>query len=425
MTSRWDPLVEGERAAQARAAIGGVIAALRIPPAAAPAENEDPDQRSIDEISLGRGRAGYALLYDYVTRAGLATDQRDVAMKFLDEAAEGVAELAVSPSLYMGFPGVAWTMQLLHGDAADVDPSSEIDEVLTAYVSRSPWIGDYDLISGLTGVGVYALERLPRRGAAECLGGVVARLAELAERRRTGITWFTRPQLLPPQSRRQHARGFYNVGVAHGVPGVVGFLGACCAADAASDEAFPLLEGAVEWMLSTRLPDGAPSRFPAVVSPNDKPEPARSAWCYGDPGIACALLVAAQATGRADWEREAVETGFAAARRPPETARVEDASLCHGSAGLMHLFNRLYRGTGVDEFRDAALFWFDRTLSFGNSESGVGGFATWSPEDGAMRPYPGFLQGAAGVALALASSLSADEPEWDRVLLASARGRSA
>ncbi len=422
MSSRWDPLLEGERAEWATAAIHDVVTALRDPPAASPPAEADPEARAIDEVSLGRGRAGYALLYDYLGRTGLQADGREVAWSFLDEAADRVPDLALSPSLYMGFPGLAWAMQLIHGADAIPDPNAEVDDVLKAYVARTPWPGDYDLISGLAGIGLYALERLPARAAAECAAEVVARLAELADHRRSGVTWFTRPQLLPPHHRRQYTRGFYNVGVAHGVPGVVGFLGACYAAGVATEATTALLEGAVEWTLSTRLPDGAPSRFPAVVAPGARPEAARSAWCYGDPGIACVLLTAARATGRSEWESEAIETGLAAARRPPEGARVEDASLCHGAAGLGHLFNRLYQGTGIAELRDAAVFWFDQTRTWRGTDDGVGGFGTWAPEEKAMRPYPGFLQGAAGVALALASAVSAQEPEWDRVLLLSARG---
>jgi hypothetical protein len=36
-------------------------------------------------------------------------------------------------------------------------------------------------------------------------------------------------------------------------------------------------------------------------------------------------------------------------------------------------------------------------------------------------PDPGFLTGAAGIALALLAATTAVEPEWDRILLASAR----
>ena len=44
----------------------------------------------------------------------------------------------------------------------------------------------------------------------------------------------------------------------------------------------------------------------------------------------------------------AVQSARAAARRTLETAGVQDHGLCHGSAGLGHLFNRIYQASGDD-----------------------------------------------------------------------------
>lgn len=420
MKTVWHPLLDGERAADARGAVTAVAAALRDPPPAT--MPGDRDHSEVDEVSLGRGRAGYAVLYDYLARAGLDPGGSETTDSFLSDAVDSVAGLDLSTSLYMGFTGVAWAIEVTkRGGDPDTDPNEQIDDVLSEFVARGPWRGDYDLISGLVGIGVYAVERLPRPAATVCLEHVVGRLSELADHRRDGITWLTRPELLPPKARREYARGYYNLGVAHGMPGVLALLGACCASDVAAGDAALLIEGAVSWMLSKQLPPESPSRFPPLVSVGVDSEPARAAWCYGDPGLACALLVAARGVGREDWEREAVDIALAAARRPPETARVQDAGLCHGSAGLAHLFNRLYQATGVDELKRAALHWVDHTLESRHAEGGVEGFETWDAEHGENVAHPGFLQGAAGVALALASATSDVEPEWDRVLLASAR----
>jgi hypothetical protein len=52
----------------------------------------------------------------------------------------------------------------------------------------------------------------------------------------------------------------------------------------------------------------------------------------------------------------------------------------------------------------------------------VAGFLAWAKTDaspGSWQAAPGFLTGAAGVALALLAATSAVEPAWDRALLAS------
>ena len=53
---------------------------------------------------------------------------------------------------------------------------------------------------------------------------------------------------------------------------------------------------------------------------------------------------------------------------------------------------------------------------------GIAGFRAWevNPSGGASwRTDPGFLEGAAGIGLALLGALSTVEPAWDRMLLVS------
>ena len=427
MEPRWRPLLDGDGAYEIRAAIADVASALKTPP---PAGGLDPEGagsqeqalvEEVSEISLERGRAGYALLFDYLAQMGLEPDAGATADAFLDEALDKIPELDLPPSLYMGFLGVAWALQVVQDRAAsdEVDPNEEIDDVLSAFLARSPWPGDFDLMSGLVGVGVYALERLPRPAATLCLEQVVERLGELAEHRRDGITWLSRPEILPARVRRDFPLGYYNLGVAHGTPGIISLLGSCMAAGVATDQAAELLEGAVQWLLSTQSPGEPPGSFPALIAPDTGPAPARVAWCYGNPGIACALLVAARGAGRGDWERHALEAGLAALGDPQQTPGIRDAGLCHGSAGVAHLFNRLYQATHVDDFRTAALQWLEHTLRLRRDGHGVAGFEIWKNQR--MIAHPGFLQGAAGIALALAAAVGSIEPEWDRALLVSAK----
>ncbi len=129
--------------------------------------------------------------------------------------------------------------------------------------------------------------------------------------------------------------------------------------------------------------------------------------------------------GEPAWEREALDIGLHSAARPESTALIRDAGLCHGAAGLGHLFNRLYQSTGEERFAGAARFWFERTLRFQQRGEGVAGFQAWevNPETKVpgWRPEAGFLEGATGIGLALLGAISGVEPAWDRVLLLSVR----
>jgi hypothetical protein len=214
--------------------------------------------------------------------------------------------------------------------------------------------------------------------------------------------------------------------MAHGVPGVVALLGRVVGADVDAEtrrRARALLGKAVAWLLAQELPRGAAGRFGEAVGPGIDPEPSRTAWCYGDLGVAAALLVAARGAKERAWERVAVRIGLAAAARPAAHSGVLDAGLCHGAAGVAHVFHRLFLTTSEPRFADAARFWFARTLAMQGEHRGFAGFAAYEHgADGKFRwaRDPGFLTGAAGVTLALAAAVAEDaDPAWDRVLLLS------
>src|SRR5205814_7324297 len=120
--------------------------------------------RSTDDATLADGAAGHALVHAYSASVSPGRRTDGIASRELDRAIDAVASTAMTPSLYAGFLGVAWTAQLLSGAGMDSaeDANEEIGAGLLAVVGVAPWPGAYGLISGLVGFGVYALERLPR-----------------------------------------------------------------------------------------------------------------------------------------------------------------------------------------------------------------------------------------------------------------------
>lgn len=423
--SAWSPILSPEAADRALRVVEEIAADVRQ-------SAEGPQEEAPTWLrrgpSLAGGDAGEAYFFAYLDQVRPGKGYDDLAMTLLERSIEATGTLQAPPGLYSGFSGVAWTLEHLRGrlfeDDGGEDPGEEVIAALSEHVSLSPWRGHYDLISGLVGFAVYALERLPRPGGMECLERIVARLAETAERRPDGVTWLTGPDLMIDRDLEAYPQGNYNLGVAHGVPGVIGVLAQACAAGV---DARDLLDGAVAWLLRQKLPAGTGAVFPYNVAPgNAEPKPTRLAWCYGDLGIAASLLMAARTVGEEAWEREALEIARAAAARPADQSGVIDAGICHGASGAAHLFNRLYQTTGDPVLRDAALFWLERTFGYRQPGKGVGGFEAWTVGDTLdldWRSDPGFLTGASGVGLVLLAAASAVEPEWDRVLLTDIPGR--
>lgn len=418
VASRWRPILSTAAAEQALQAVD-VIAESITSIAGSPGER-DP--------SLGRGQAGLALLYAWLARTRRMPKADVLARECLDHAIDAVSTQATNASLYGGFTGVAWAAEsvdhLLEPDADDRNEA--VDDALLRLLTRDDrWSAPYDLIVGLTGLGVYALERYPRPVAVECLRRVVERLHECARDDEHGLYWWTPPaEIVDPGSREQYPSGRADLGVAHGVAGAIALLGCICGAGVERAVARPLLEGAVSWLLAHALPTAAGPTFPVWVAPGFQPYPARSAWCYGDPGIAAALLLAARGVGDGGWEQMAVSLACRAAERPASETGVVNANFCHGAAGLAHIFNRMYQATGEPKLRRAALYWLERTLSFYRVARDAGGTwvqGNWEPGKRERWTWTGIelVEGAAGVALVLLAAATSIEPTWDKMFLVS------
>jgi lantibiotic modifying enzyme len=421
-SAAWRPLLGGDAAAEALAIAEEIAAGIAATTGGAADLPAAADPR---DASLAGGSAGIAVFLAYLEAARPGRGHGDQALRHLERAVEAMGQVDAPPLLFAGFPGVAWALEHLQGrlfESPGEDLGEEAAIQIARHLGQSPWPHHFELIGGAAGLGVYALERLPRPYGEECLRRAVARLAETAERREDGVAWWTPRAWLAPSSAGPGEAGYYNLGVSHGVPGVIAFLGEALAAlgPLAPPETRTLLAGAVAWLLAQKLPAGSHSVFPGSVAPGSTPAPTRISWCYGDLGIALALLGAARRAGEPAWEAEALALGRAAAARPFDGSGVVEPGLCHGAAGAAHLFNRLFQASGEPVFAAAARGWIARTYALRRPAGGLAGFSAWLPDaDGGLgwRDEPGLLTGAAGVGLALLAAATSIAPAWDRLLL--------
>jgi lantibiotic biosynthesis protein len=371
---------------------------------------------STSNVHLSEGTAGIALFFAYLQASDMAP-RRERPFDCLAPALEALAARRMTASLYSGFAGIAWAAQhvteLLGGSSDDL---GEIDLALETYLTQSPWNHQYDLINGLVGIGVYCLERASSPVATRCLELVVERLSELAERSGDGLRWHTRPDLLIPEQREKYPQGYYNLGLAHGLPGIIALLARMHAAGISREKTGQLLEGAVQWLLQQRLPPGTQSSFPLFHVPGGHPGDCRLAWCYGDAGVAAALLLASRSVREKTWEQEALAIARRAAVRDGQTCGVVDASFCHGSSGLAHIFNRFYQATHDEVFAVASRYWIERTLQSCKPGNGPAGYGFNAGDSGLQAMY-GMLNGIAGIGLSLLAATSTIEPSWDRMFL--------
>lgn len=381
------------------------------------------DAHEFEGTGLARGRIGPAQFLAAWHRATGDADARDAALAHAQATLETMGGDPLRFDWIGGLTGTTWALRRiawLDDEPLDPDFSDEIDRTLTLRLGVAQWTGDYDLISGVVGDGLYALDHPDRAWRDRLVGAALAHLVKLARTNENGTTWFTEPHLLPEHQRVLFPNGYHNLGLAHGVPGVIGLLARCIESDCHAQTARPLLDGAMRWLQaqSLRLPGREPSTgekgYFASFAESDRPT--RLAWCYGDLGVCAAVLRAADATGRADWRAFALEIARDCASRSADECFVNDMGICHGSAGAALVFLRLWQQLGDESLAQAARFWAQRTLDMRLAQfpHTAGVFrAEW--EDGQYFPVAcvSWITGAAGVGLALLSCLTGDPDAWD------------
>ena len=390
----WQPLLEGDDAARAHETVAAIAADL------AAIEPDGPGFNS--------GHASRAVLGVHLARTGDG-EAGDRAVDALEAALDGL-DAATSPWLFGGLAGVAWTAAHL-ADLVEVDQETfaDLDRLLGKLLEVDPWAFEWEYVLGLTGLAVYALERPGAAGDA-LLVRVVGHLSALGEASEGGaITWRSpTTMLLTPEQRDKNAGGYYNVGLAHGVLGVMLLLAEAAARGLAG--AGDLLRGAVTWL--TGHDSGDPAfRYPLMIAHGVSHSGSRDGWCYGDQAAAAALVRAGQVLAEPSWIERGLSAARDVARREPIMAL--DAAFCHGTLGRAHMFNRLAQATGDDELAAAARLWYRRTLDHRVAGGGVGGFTF----DVRTSEAASILTGSTGIALGLLAAASPIEPGWDRAFL--------
>lgn len=404
----WEPILGSDLVTVARARLSSLSA-------------------EIDQLDFGRYSCielcNLVLLSGYLALAVHPCPWRNRATLALRAA---ITELSpnLPSSLFGGFAGIGWTIEHLRRtvvrqpvDGSGVeDPLKDIDDIVLSRLQHPRWHGHYDLIGGLAGIGIFFLERLPLLTAYQGIKLILNHLEQQAEQTGSGITWFTPAQLVPESQRQECPAGYFNLGLAHGVPGVVQFLGEVVAAGIEQPRAQRLLDGAVQWIISCPQPASAASRFSNWIAAGQELKSSRLAWCYGDLGLAASLHHTAERLRRKDWRQFAQALLDRCLARSPD--QVKDAGLCHGAMGIAHIFNRAYQVNQESRYKIAANCYYGLGLRLIADQE-------MRTSEHASTPDISLLEGKIGIMLALISGLDPVEPWWDRRLSLSGGSRPA
>jgi lantibiotic biosynthesis protein len=374
---------------------------------------------------LGRGAPGTALAR--IAAARVTGLPPRATASWIRAMTAGPVTANASASLFHGAPAVAF---VLHTGAhpAYAAMLAALDEhvndltamKLTAACQRMDRgeltrPGEYDLISGLTGLGVYHFVRHGSAGSgmtAAVLDYLVA-LSEPACRHGKSLPgWWsgTGPASTPDPAWRG---GHLNLGMAHGVAGILALLSGAMRSGIQVDGHVKAVSELCATFDRYRQGRSACPWWPAMISLGEynngtahSERQARPSWCYGTPGHARAQQLAGLALGDQERRRVAERALAGCVLDRQVTSLLTDASLCHGWAGVVQA---LWRAAS-DALDPGPLQTALRTARRGM-------------EDQLTRIGPpassGFLEGTSGIMLAQndLSHAGGEPPAWDACLL--------
>ncbi|RBM14153.1 lanthionine synthetase C family protein [Streptomyces sp. PT12] len=325
-----------------------------------------PDAEAWWRQSLYRGAAGIGLLHMEQARMGIG----DWHTAHLWATAMTRAPLIADPKacgLYQGAPAVAFALQAA-GPPLYAKALATLDAHITTMTLRlleeaheridrgqRPALREFDLISGLTGLGAYLLRR---HAGSEPLLGVLRYLVRLTEPLKTdGVElpgWWS-DNGPGDQPSTDWPGGHANLGMAHGIAGPLALLGAAMRHDNAVPGQADAIGRILGWLDLWRSGAGARAWWPETISRQEhheratrRPGPGRPSWCYGTPGLARSQQIAALALGDPQRKQLAEEALLGCLDDERQLAQLTDASLCHGWAGVLHTTWRTTTEAGGD-----------------------------------------------------------------------------
>ncbi|NOQ26720.1 MAG: hypothetical protein GQ564_15275 [Bacteroidales bacterium] len=370
-------------------------------------------------IDIMGGKAGEILFWAHYSLYKKDEVILNKVTAILSEVFEEIEKGFNYPTFAGGVAGIGWIVEyLVENDFINADTNEiigSLDDFLYPLMLNFIREGNYDYLHGALGIGLYFLKRQTNKSSLKYLLDLVNELDKIAIKDDSGVRW------LSELDRNKNTKGF-NLSLSHGMSSIIAFLSKLYSAGIAEEKVIKLLNGAVKYLLSQQLNIlKHKSNFPNWVCSEEPATHSRLAWCYGDLGIGMALWQAGNNTKNELWKEKAIEILLhSTKRRDLKENSVVDAGLCHGAAGIAHIYNRMYRLTKINAFKESAEYWFNQTLEMAIHKDSISGFKAYRIEKhgGSYEDF-GFLEGIAGIGLTLISAVSDIEPKWDECLLLS------
>ncbi len=324
------------------------------------------------------------------------------------------------PTFCTGISGVGWFFSYLEKQGIIDDINyDEIDNYLLIELNNQIKLNHYDFLHGALGISFYFIfkaNNTKNSKYAQIISELIDWLSESSINESYGEYHITKWMSYDITKQKN----IFNISMSHGMSSILVLLTKIiniCKSNEKKKVEF-LIEGVVNYITTQNIDFNIyGSHFPSYsIESEITIKKSRLAWCYGDLGIACAIWQAGKALNKLEWQNIAKRVLLDAANRTNlDVEFVTDAGLCHGTAGIAHIFNRMYCNIGDSKLKIAHDFWVNETLKMSKFKDGLAGYKAINGNE--YINDSSLLEGISGIGLMLLSSISDNVSNWDECLL--------
>lgn len=316
-------------------------------------------------------------------------------------------------SLGDGLTGLMFALQLYRNESESNDFNSliEYDTLVLSLIEKDVENYNYDFLYGLIGKYLYQLERHPEKINHKNIHDNIIGISKLVGGFRIWL-----------DSSNGMDEEYINLGLAHGIPSILCLYIKLYKISKASIylETINEIVKLLIYIFKNTSNNKYENTFPSFISiKTGKAEYLkRNAWCYGDLGILFPLLELKNMNVLKDDKeingmiRNIIESNL---NRDKISSDVADSSLCHGSSGLLLMYYRLQKYFPENkEIENKLNYWFSILEKDYYSKNKFKSFD--SDYNMFIKDFT-FLNGYAGIGLALLSVYSEEVLNWENLLL--------
>lgn len=370
----------------------------------------DANQDMLTGFSFSRGLLGASFLYSLYGEYSADNEYIERAKEVFERACKAVTDKSTR-SFYLDISELGiLIIYLKNRQTIDVDINdflTDVDELISSqqrhYISEGK-VGGF--VSGAISMGLYFLHRFSSNPSFSqiSLNELVAGIERNAIHAQNGYFWKTTTNIKAKE---------VCLTMPHGSAAIAIFLTKLAEKGISpTDRIHKIVDKTLSFIGSQKVDQRYPL-FPDWLIHHGK---GRVSLCYGDMGIGYAYLRAGITFSNEKWFNEGMQILLnCSQRRTPEDSRVVDAGVLFGATGLALMFNKVFKLTKINQFKETSDYWFDQVLSYANRNDGYAGFKAVYNQ---WHNYTNlsFCEGIIGIGAGLIASLRPDFNDFDELI---------